>query len=88
VEREPRLLLLVDSGLPASADWVDIQKVLCELAPRFRHTREIDTFLLYPGTFPVDVRHNSKIFREKLAVWADRQLGKKWNPGAGRTKQA
>lgn len=24
--------------------------------------------------FPVDVRHNAKIFREKIAVWADKQL--------------
>jgi acyl-CoA synthetase (AMP-forming)/AMP-acid ligase II len=43
-------------------------------------TQRIDTFLLYPSTFPVDVRHNSKIFREKLAVWADKKLGKHWNP--------
>jgi acyl-CoA synthetase (AMP-forming)/AMP-acid ligase II len=36
--------------------------------------------LLYEGAFPVDVRHNSKIFREKLAVWADKQLGPDWTP--------
>jgi hypothetical protein len=35
--------------------------------------------LLYPE-LPVDVRHNSKIFREKLAEWADRTLGKSWKP--------
>ena len=29
-------------------------------------TREIETFLLHPS-FPVDIRHNAKIFREKLA---------------------
>ena len=45
------------------------------------HTRGIKTFLAHPK-FPVDVRHNSKIFREKLAVWADRKLGPNWNPGA------
>jgi acyl-CoA synthetase (AMP-forming)/AMP-acid ligase II len=45
------------------------------------HTKSIVTFLSYPGKFPVDVRHNSKIFREKLAVWADKVLGKHWNPG-------
>jgi acyl-CoA synthetase (AMP-forming)/AMP-acid ligase II len=28
----------------------------------------------YMKRFPVDVRHNSKIFREKLAVWAAKQL--------------
>jgi acyl-CoA synthetase (AMP-forming)/AMP-acid ligase II len=43
------------------------------LAARFPHTRHIETFLPYQGAFPVDVRHNSKIFREKLAPWADRE---------------
>lgn len=32
-------------------------------------TRNIITFLVHPG-FPVDIRHNAKIFREKLAAWA------------------
>jgi acyl-coenzyme A synthetase/AMP-(fatty) acid ligase len=36
-------------------------------------TRSIDTFLFH-SDFPVDVRHNVKIFREKLAVWATSQL--------------
>jgi olefin beta-lactone synthetase len=36
-------------------------------------TRDIADFLLYPA-FPVDIRHNAKIFREKLAVWAEKQL--------------
>lgn len=31
-------------------------------------------FLAHPG-FPVDARHNSKIRREELAVWAGRRLG-------------
>jgi hypothetical protein len=29
--------------------------------------------LIHPR-FPVDVRHNAKIFREKLAVWAAEQV--------------
>jgi acyl-CoA synthetase (AMP-forming)/AMP-acid ligase II len=37
-------------------------------------TAAISDFLLHPS-FPVDIRHNVKIFREKLAVWAERQLG-------------
>ena len=37
------------------------------------HTRRIETILFHPS-FPVDIRHNSKIFREKLAVWAARKL--------------
>ena len=32
-------------------------------------TTEIRTILYHPA-FPVDVRHNAKIFRERLAVWA------------------
>jgi acyl-CoA synthetase (AMP-forming)/AMP-acid ligase II len=44
------------------------------------HTEQITTFLIHPDTFPVDVRHNSKIFREKLAEWADKKLGPNWKP--------
>ena len=47
----------------------------------FEHTRGIAMFLDHPR-FPVDVRHNSKIFREQLAVWADRKLGPNWRPTA------
>ncbi|MEX2121743.1 MAG: AMP-binding protein [Pirellulales bacterium] len=36
-------------------------------------TSSIDDYLLH-RSFPVDVRHNAKIFREKLARWAARQL--------------
>lgn len=39
-------------------------------------TASIDDFLLHPS-FPVDVRHNAKIFREKLAVWAAERLNVK-----------
>ncbi len=35
----------------------------------------IDDFLCHPG-FPVDIRHNAKIGREKLAVWAGDALEK------------
>jgi acyl-CoA synthetase (AMP-forming)/AMP-acid ligase II len=36
-------------------------------------TRDIRTILFHPS-FPVDIRHNAKIFREKLADWAARRL--------------
>lgn len=36
-------------------------------------TKEIDEILVHPS-FPVDIRHNAKIFREKLAVWAAGKL--------------
>ncbi len=46
---------------------------LLDRAAGFAHTRRIRTILFHPA-FPVDIRHNSKIFREKLAVWAGRRL--------------
>ncbi len=44
-----------------------------ELAGRHPLTAAIDHFLIHPS-FPVDIRHNAKIFREKLAVWAAKQV--------------
>jgi olefin beta-lactone synthetase len=44
-----------------------------ELAAGNVLTESIDTFLFH-RSFPVDIRHNSKIFREKLALWAQRKL--------------
>jgi olefin beta-lactone synthetase len=46
---------------------------LTEIAESFEHTKGIDIFLHHPG-FPMDVRHNAKIYREKLSVWAAGQL--------------
>ncbi|MDC8014172.1 fatty acid CoA ligase family protein [Tahibacter soli] len=43
------------------------------LARRYAHTRGIAHFLFHPG-FPVDIRHNAKIGRERLAVWAAGQI--------------
>ncbi len=60
-------------------DAAIVSDILLSQARRFQHTQHVTTFLLHPG-FPMDVRHNSKIFREKLAVWADRKLGKNWRP--------
>jgi acyl-CoA synthetase (AMP-forming)/AMP-acid ligase II len=36
-------------------------------------TISIDDFLIH-RSFPVDIRHNAKIFREKLAIWAAKKL--------------
>ena len=52
------------------------QKLADELLERgaaFSHTKSIRNILFHPS-FPVDARHNAKIFREKLAVWATRKL--------------
>ena len=36
-------------------------------------TLEINHFLVHKS-FPVDIRHNAKIFREKLALWAQKKI--------------
>jgi acyl-CoA synthetase (AMP-forming)/AMP-acid ligase II len=50
-----------------------LREELLGLAAEFPHTQAIRTVLFHPA-FPVDIRHNAKIFREKLAVWAKEQL--------------
>ena len=46
---------------------------LQDIAEQFEHTRGISRFLEHPG-FPMDVRHNAKINREQLSVWAKGKL--------------
>ncbi len=46
---------------------------LRQIAPKNELTRPIEHFLVH-RSFPVDIRHNAKIFREELARWATRKL--------------
>ncbi|MHB1397281.1 MAG: fatty acid CoA ligase family protein [Trichloromonadaceae bacterium] len=52
-----------------TADQQRLRQELLEIGVKFQHTKGIKTLLFHPA-FPVDIRHNAKIFREKLAVWA------------------
>ena len=56
--------------LMPEATWAQTEPKLRALGAEHAVTQSIDTFLHHRGAFPVDVRHNSKIFREKLATWA------------------
>ena len=58
-----------DSG----KDKKGLKNELLELAKASPITEEIDK-VLFHRAFPVDIRHNSKIFREKLAVWAEKKI--------------
>jgi len=49
---------------------------LTELANEFTHTQKIKDFFVHPA-FPVDIRHNAKIDREKLGLWAQKELTRK-----------
>ncbi|HKI16751.1 MAG TPA: fatty acid CoA ligase family protein, partial [Isosphaeraceae bacterium] len=50
-----------------------VRQELIDRGAAFSHTKRIQT-ILFHRSFPVDIRHNAKIFREKLAVWASRRL--------------
>jgi acyl-CoA synthetase (AMP-forming)/AMP-acid ligase II len=54
----------------AESDLIESMKLL---GAKFEPTRDISHFLIHPA-FPVDIRHNAKIGREKLAVWAQGRL--------------
>ena len=57
----------------------EVQKKLIaevnELTKKHPLTSSIETILVHLD-FPVDIRHNAKIFREKLSVWVESELGK------------
>ncbi|PLY03003.1 MAG: peptide synthase [Desulfuromonas sp.] len=59
-----------ETGAVASEE---LRQELLRLGAGQELTRSIKTILFHPS-FPVDIRHNAKIFREKLAIWATEQL--------------
>lgn len=58
---------------PGVADTPALRERLRHEADAHPHTTRIEQFLMHPG-FPVDIRHNAKIGREKLASWAATQV--------------
>ena len=70
--QRPVLCIELEKG----ADTSRLEKIHQELiviGAGHEVTSQIKTFLFHPE-FPVDIRHNAKIFREKLAVWAEEKL--------------
>ncbi len=55
--------------MPRTAEQREqLTRELLELASRNPLTRRIEEVIIRDQPLPVDIRHNSKIFREKLAV--------------------
>jgi len=54
-------------------DQAKLKAELLEWAASHPLTGAIKTLLFHPG-FPVDFRHNAKIIREELAIWAKNEL--------------
>jgi acyl-CoA synthetase (AMP-forming)/AMP-acid ligase II len=64
----------VEGKFPQSKQSIDLLKnELFAMAAKYDHTEQI-TQILFHEDFPVDIRHNAKIFREKLSLWASEQL--------------
>ncbi|HMO59089.1 MAG TPA: fatty acid CoA ligase family protein [Roseiflexaceae bacterium] len=75
-QRPVMVIELHDRQLLAQpAEQARIRAELLALGAAHPVTAGIDTLLFYES-FPVDIRHNAKIFREKLAVWAASELAK------------
>ena len=70
--QRPVLCVELAAGVDAG-QFQRIQGELRTLAAAHAHTAPVATFLRHPG-FPVDIRHNAKIGREKLAAWAGAAL--------------
>jgi acyl-CoA synthetase (AMP-forming)/AMP-acid ligase II len=70
----PVLCVELERGV-TTAQWLRVEAELRALGARFTHTAAVARFLRYPQPFPVDIRHNAKIGRERLAAWAARRLG-------------
>ncbi|MGA1873838.1 MAG: fatty acid CoA ligase family protein [Thermoplasmatota archaeon] len=71
--KRPVVLIELEKG-ERGTDRKALEKELLAMAKENPLTENITT-LLYQDKFPVDIRHNAKIFREKQAEWAGRKLG-------------
>ena len=68
-----RAVLCVELEPGQDAAHERIEAEIRQLAAHYPHTHSIEAVLFHPA-FPVDIRHNAKIGREKLALWAATQL--------------
>ena len=67
----PVLFVELEKG---AAERPGLTAELLALGAAHEHTKEIKT-ILYHQSFPVDIRHNAKISREKLSALAEARLG-------------
>lgn len=70
-QQRPVLCVELEKGV--KADKEKVRQELLAMGSAHIHTQAISAILFHPA-FPVDIRHNAKIFREKLARWATGKL--------------
>lgn len=73
-QQRPVLVVELKTGqVPPQKEQDRLIFELLDLGQEHEHTRSIRD-ILFHNSFPVDVRHNAKIQREKLAAWAAKRL--------------
>ncbi|SDP03564.1 fatty acid CoA ligase family protein [Desulforhopalus singaporensis] len=65
--------LIVEPVKDKAIDNTTLLREVEALAKQNTLTERVEHFFVHPS-FPVDIRHNAKIFREKLAIWAQKKL--------------
>jgi olefin beta-lactone synthetase len=73
--RQQRAVVLYELAAGQSGRIAEIHSNLLALAQTKPELHAIQTVLHYPKAFPVDIRHNAKINREQLTLWASALLG-------------
>ncbi len=75
-KRESQLqvpVLIIEREPSYTAGTEEVEQEIREIAASNHLTKAIQHVLFHPE-FPVDIRHNAKIFREKLSCWAEKQI--------------
>ncbi len=75
MENQLPVIVIEPTGeeMPSEDKLENLRGILLRLAEKYDETKLIET-ILFHDDLPVDVRHNAKIFREKLSVWASGEL--------------
>ena len=73
-EARPVLLIERDPGWGQLSDD-ELMSQLVALRAGNEVASTVTDLVFFPGSFPVDIRHNAKIVREDLTAWANSKLG-------------
>ena len=74
-KQKPVIIIEPEKGFfPSNREKKEkFKQALFKISSSYSHCSEIDD-ILFHRSFPVDIRHNAKIYREKLAQWAEGKL--------------
>lgn len=67
-------VIIIEKRPESRKSETELRNELLAMGQTYELTKGIQD-ILFHDRFPVDIRHNSKIFREKLTVWAEQKMG-------------